>query len=314
MLVSFIETLISYFGLLISCIASAFGYARSSCVTAWAVFHLERVCENVLRYRLDDFFSQAGMRETLALPLGQFFISSGYVRPSCVTSWTFFSLKRACETLLRYRLDVFFSQAGMRDPLALPLGQFSHSSGYARPSCVTAWAVFHLERVCETLLRYRLDDFFSQAGMRETLALPLGQFFISSGYARPSCVTFPLLFPRVRARWTLQRYLSTTFPESSGMMDTPALPFSYFSQEFGHDGHSSVTFLPSFLEVRARWTLQRYLSPDFPRSSGMMDAPALPFSRVSSKFGYARHSPVTFPLLFPRVRTRWSINRPAPLL
>ncbi len=157
------------------------------------------VCERLLRYRLGSFSSRAGMRETLALPLGQFFLSSGYVRASRVTTWEVFHLERVCESVSRYHLGSFFPRAGMRDPLALPLGRFFLSSGHARDSCVTAWAVFHLERVCETLLRY----------------------------------------------------LSTTFPESSGTMDTPALPFPGVSPKFGHDGRSSVTFLVLFPRVRA---------------------------------------------------------------
>ncbi len=325
------------------------GYARPSCVTAWTFFSLKRVCENVLRYRLDDFFSQAGMRETLALPLEQFFLSSGYVRASRVTTWEVFSHERVCETLLCYRLDDFFSQAGMREPLALPLEQFFLSSGYVRASRVTTWEVFSHERVCETLLCYRLDDFFSQAGMRDPLALPLGQFFISSGYVRASRVTTWEVFSHKRACETLLRYRLDDFFSQAGMRDPLALPLGQFFISSGYARPSCVTAWTIFSLKRVCETLLRYrlgsfssqagmrdplalpfpgVSPkfghdghssvtflmDFPRSSGMMDAPALPFSRVSPKFGYARHSPVTFPLLFPRVRARWSINRPAPLL
>ncbi len=204
-----------------------------------------------MRYRLDSFFARAGTRDHLALPLRQFFHSSGYARSSCVTAWTVFSLERAREIILRYRLDDFFPRAGTRDLLALPLRLFFHSSGYARSSCVTASAIFSLERVCETLLRYRLNSFFTRAGMRALLALPLGRFFPSSGYARASCVTAWTVFSLERAREIILRYRLDSFFTRAGMRGLPTLPFSYFFKEFGHDGRSNVTFLLLFQRVRA---------------------------------------------------------------
>ncbi len=222
-----------------------------------------------MRYRLDCFFARTGMRDPLALPLKQFFHSSGYASASCITASTIFSLERVCEGFLRYRLDSFFARAGTRDHLALPLRQFFHSSGYARSSCVTASAIISLERVCEAFQRYLSLTFSKSSGMMDAPALPFSYLSTEFGYAGRSNVTFLLPFHKVWARWTLQRYLSLTFPQSSGTLDAPTLPFSYLFKEFGHGGRSSVTFLLPFHRVRARWTLQRYHSPKTPSSSSM---------------------------------------------
>ncbi len=192
---------------------------RCSRVTAWTIFYPKRVCETCSRYRLGVILSRAGMRDVLALPLGRYFISSGYVRRSRVTAWAIFYPERVCETCLRYRLGVILSRAGMRDVLALPLGRYFIQSGYARRACVTAWAIFYLERVCETLSRYRLGDFLSRAGMRDVLALPLGRFFIPSGYARRSRVTAWALFYPERVCEMLSRYRLGVILSRAGMRD-----------------------------------------------------------------------------------------------
>ncbi len=165
------------------------GHARHSRVTAWLLFPPERACKMLSRYRLASFFSRAGMQDALALPLGFFFLPSGYARRSRVTAWLLFSPERVCETLSRYRLTTFSSRAGMRDALALPLDYFFLPSGHARRSRVTARLLFPPERACETLSRYRSTTFSSRAGMRDALALPLDYFFLPSGHARHSRVT-----------------------------------------------------------------------------------------------------------------------------
>ncbi len=173
------------------------GYARRSHVTAWPLFSPERVCETISRYRLAYFFSRAGTRDDLTLPLGLFFLPSGHARRSHITAWPIFFRKRACETILRYHLAYFFPRAGMRDDLTLPLGLFFSASGHARRSCVTTWPIFSPERVCETISRYRSQLFFSRAGMQDDLTLPIGLIFHASGHARTSGLTFKQDHPRI---------------------------------------------------------------------------------------------------------------------
>ncbi len=169
------------------------GHVTAPCVTALFLFSTKRVCETLLRYRSPLIFSRAGMRDALFL----------------------FLPERVCETLSRYRSLLIFHQAGMRDLLALPLSSYFYPSGHARPSCVTALLLFLPERVCETLLRYRSLLIFHQAGMRDTLALPLSSYFPPSGYARPPCVTALLLFSTERACETSQSNLSISISLSS---------------------------------------------------------------------------------------------------
>ncbi len=133
-----------------------------------------------LAYRSISFFSRAGTRELLALPLYLFFLPSGHARASYVTALPLFSPERVCESFLRYRSNSFFSRTGMRELLALPLYLFFLPSGYARASCVTAPTLFSPERVCESFSRYRSTAFCSRAGMRELLALPLQLFLLES--------------------------------------------------------------------------------------------------------------------------------------
>ncbi len=173
------------------------GHARASYVTTLPLFSPKRVRESFLRYRSTSFFSRAGMRELLALPLYLFFLPSGYARASCVTAPTLFSPERVRESFSRYLFTAFFSRAGTRELLALPLYRFFLPSGHARASYVTTLPLFSPERVRESFLRYRSTSFFSRAGMREPLALPLLLFFLPSGYARASCVTAPTLFSRI---------------------------------------------------------------------------------------------------------------------
>jgi hypothetical protein len=169
------------------------------------------------RYRLGDFLSRAGMRDVLALPLGRYFIPSGYARCSRVTAWALFYPERVCETFLHYHLGVILSRAGMRDVLALPLGRFFIPSGYARCSHVTAWPLFYPERVCEMLSRYRLGVILSRAGMQDVLALPLGRYFIPSGCVRCSHVTaWPLFYPE-RVCEMLSRYRLGVILSRAGM-------------------------------------------------------------------------------------------------
>ncbi len=191
------------------------GHARHSCVTAILLFSTERACETLLRYRSLLIFHQAGMRDTLALPLPTYFYPSGHARPLCVTAFLLFSPERACETSLRYHSPLIFSRAGMRDTLALPLSTYFYPSGHARHSCVTALFLFSTKRVCETLLRYHSLLIFHQAGMRDLFALPLSSYFLPSGYARPPCVTALLLFSTERACETSQSNLSISISLSS---------------------------------------------------------------------------------------------------
>jgi hypothetical protein len=131
----------------------------------------------LLRYGLGGIFSRAGMRDALALPLGLYFILSGHARRSRVTARAFFSFERACETFSRYRLAFILSRADMRDALALPLGLYFFPSGHARRSCVTAWLLFYLERVCETFSRYLSSLFSFSSGTLDTPALPFFSLF-----------------------------------------------------------------------------------------------------------------------------------------
>ncbi len=86
---------------------------------------------------LYDFFFERAWGGTLVLPLSANLSTSGHARRSYVTALHIFLLKRACETLLRYRSSHIFTQAGMREPLTLPLFTYFYSSGHTRLSCVT---------------------------------------------------------------------------------------------------------------------------------------------------------------------------------
>jgi hypothetical protein len=141
-----------------------------------------------LRYRSAIFFSQAGMRDDLTLPLG-----------------LFFSPERVCETILSYHLAYFFPRAGTRDDLTLPLGLFFLPSGHARRSHITTWPIF-----------------FPRAGMRDNLTLPLGLFFLPSGHARRSHITALNCFFPERACENLWPYLQTRPPShNKGILYCP---------------------------------------------------------------------------------------------
>ncbi len=156
-----------------------------------------------------------------------------YVRRSCVTAYYHFFLKRACETLSRYRLPSIFPGAGMRDALTLPLAINFPSSGHARCSHVTACLQFFLERACEMLSRYRLLSIFTQAGMRDALTLPLAINFSSSGHARRSHVTACLQFLLKRACETPSRYRSPSIFPGAGMQDDLLIPIPGIFSKFG---------------------------------------------------------------------------------
>jgi hypothetical protein len=251
-----------------------------------------------LRYRSLLIFHQAGMRDTLALPLPTYFYPSGHARHSCVTAPHLFLPERACETLSRYRSLFIFHQAGMRDLFALPLSSYFLPSGYARPSCVTALLLFLPERVCETLLRYRSLFIFHQAGMRDLFALPLSSYFLPSGHARPPCVTTLLLFLPERACETSLRYHSPLIFTRAGMRDTLALPLSFYFPPSGYARHSCVTTLFLYSTKRACETSLRYRSPLIFTRAGMRDTLALPLSSYFPPSGHARPLKVTSPSQF----------------
>jgi hypothetical protein len=218
-------------------------------------------------------------------------------RSSCVTACFVFFPERVCETLLRYRLLCFFPRAGMRDALALPLASFFSPSGYARHSCVTACFVFFLERVCETLSRYRLLCFFPRVGMRDTLVLPLALFFSSSGYARRSRVTACFDFFPERVCETLSRYRLLCFFPRAGMRDALALPLASIFSPSGYARHSRVTACFVFFLERVCETLSRYRLLCFFPQAGMRGTPALPFYSILQQFGHDRHSSITYSIL-----------------
>ncbi len=270
------------------------GYARCSRVTAWALFYPERVCETFLHYHLGVILSRAGMQDVLALPLGRYFIPSGCVRCSHVTAWPLFYPERVCETCSRYRLGDFLSRAGMRDVLALPLGRYFIPSGYARRACITAWAIFYPERVCEMLSRYRLAVILSRAGMRDALALPLGRFFIPSGYARRARVTAWALFYPERVCETFLHYHLGVILSRAGMQDVLALPLGRYFIPSGCVRCSHVTAWAIFYPERVCETCSRYRLGDFLSRAGMRDVLALPLGRYFIPSGYARRSNCNF--------------------
>ncbi|UTR11365.1 hypothetical protein MM300_03270 [Evansella sp. LMS18] len=140
--------------------------------------------------------------------------------------------------------------------------------------------------------------------MLELPALPFSMVFLKFGYAGASSITVLHSFSKVQACWRFQHYRSPWFFRSSGMLALPALPFSMVFPKFRHAGAPNVTVLHGFSKVRACWDFQRYRSPWFFQSSGMLALPALPFSTISPKFGHAGDPRITALHDFPKVQAR----------